>query len=179
MKPYFFEHTEWNAGYVTGWCFYQFPFELCRTSTEKHIAQLPELVNAGFQDSKDYWQVSFEYQDYKFTVDCHSHGATASFIAERVDCPDEVLLQVIGLFVVPIEITADALANIETDSGSERCSKVDDRSSRMFRWGIRGMSLVCAVCGIYGLANGDFPTFVGCLLGTVITLIASFSLDFR
>ena len=180
MTIYFLDNSDWSCDGASGRCFFQFPFAIFRPSTEKHVLLIDDLKNCKFEDLGDAWLLSFSYQGFDFFVDSHSHGTATSFIAVQSDCPDEILLQIIGLFSDPMIISAD----YEPSHPALLASPHVDFPERYFqnrysRWIMRAMAIALAAFAFYSFRNEQYENGMGSVVGSALIFAASFCSDFK
>lgn len=175
MTDHVLQHFEWSRYGATGRCFFEHPFALLRPSTEKHVSLIPELKHCQVRDHGDPWIVSFSFLNHDFFVDCHSHSGVTSFISVKPDCPDEVLLQVIDLFSIPMNIAAG-----HEPRGCDllKSPAPQNRRNACIRWALRIASVVSACIAIAGFFNGDYQSTAGFAAGTIFLGVVSFCSNF-
>lgn len=175
MDTYFLQNDEWSCNGVAGRCFFEFPFALFRPSTEKHIALINELKGAHFRDLSDLWILSFSYMGYDFFVDSHSHGTTTTFIVVQPECPDEILLQVIGVFSEPMKIAADYEP---TYSELLKSQAPENGKNLLLRWAMRIVATIFLCLAINCFFTGNHENAAGFGVGAIFLAVASFCTDF-
>ena len=174
MAAYFLQNNDWSRNGVAGRCFYEFPFGLFPTSTEKHVSLIDELEDANFRDLGDQWMLSFSYMNYNFFVDSHSHSTTTMFIVIQPECPDEILLQIIGIFSEPMKISAGYEPihpqSIESPAPS-------NRRNFLLRWSIRIVAFVFLWLAINCFFAGNHENTAGFGAVALFLTVVSFSSD--
>ena len=175
MATYFLQNDEWSCNGVVGRCFFEFPFALFRPSTEKHVSLIDELKGAHFRDSNDPWMLSFSYMGYDFFVDSHSHGTTTTFIVVQPECPDEILLQVIGIFSAPMQISADYEP---THSELVKSPSPENRKNLLLRWAMRILAIIFLCLAINCFFTGNHENAIAFGVGAIFLAVVSFSTDF-
>ena len=175
MANYFLQNEDWTCNGVAGRKFFEFPFDLLRPSTEKHVLLLDEIKDVQFRDSSDSWVLLFSYKAFSFCVDSHSHSTTTSFIVVQPECPDEVLLQVIGVFCQSMKIAADY-----EPTEAELVQSPAQENTRNFylRWGMRAVAILLFCLAISCLFNGNHENAVWLGAGTIFLTVVSFCADF-
>jgi hypothetical protein len=175
MANYFLQNNDWSCDSLSGRCFFEFPYALCRQSTEKHILLVDELKDPQFRDLSDPWIFSFSYMSYDFFVESNSHGTATTFIVTHPKCPDEILLQVIGIFSEPIKIA----------SGHEpirpelyKSPARENRRNFFLRWGIRIVAIALLGLAINSFFNGNHETGTGFVGSAIFLLVVSICADF-
>ena len=175
MAIYFLQDDDWSCDGVTGRRFFEFPFALFRASAEKHVSLIDDIKDAQFRDLDDPWILSFSYNGFDFLVDSHSHGTTTTFIVVQTECPDEILLQIIGIFVEPMKISAHYEPThpelIESPAS-------ENRRNHLIRWCIRIVAFIFFCLAINFFNNGNLENAAGLGGGTIFLLVVSFCVDF-
>ena len=116
---YFLENEDWATVGIDGRCFFQFPYDFEQSSTEKHVATIDELLDVQAQEHPDTWVLSFKYREHCFAIDSHYHSTTSSFIVSDPTCPDEILIQILGLFANPMKIASNDWEPTHTELKTE------------------------------------------------------------
>lgn len=178
MSTYFLQDTDWSNGSTTGRCFFEFPFALWPASTKQHVSLIDNFKNCQSEgdDDGDPWLLFFSYMGYDFVVDSHGHSTTTRFVVAQADCPDEILLQIIGLFSEPMKIAADY-----EPSRPDLLATPAPNYWQMFfvRWTIRIVGVALAFSAAYNFCGGQYKIAVPYLTGAVFLTVVSFCTDFR
>lgn len=175
MAIYFLQNNDWSCDGVAGRSFFEFPFDLFRLSTEKHISLIDDIKGAQFRDLRDSWIFSFSYKGYDFFIDSNSHGTTTTFIVAQPECPDEILLQIIGIFSEPMKISADYEP---TNPELIKSPAVENQRNLLLRWGMRIVAILFLFLATNCFFNGNIGNAVGFGAGTIFLAVVSFCADF-
>ncbi|QEG15216.1 hypothetical protein GmarT_10550 [Gimesia maris] len=62
-----------------------------RLNIESHSIDAPA-------DQSSIWHIRFEYHGFHFFVDTNHHGATSLFFVTEVNCPNDILLDLLRIF---------------------------------------------------------------------------------
>ena len=175
MATYFLQNSDWSSNGVSGRCFFEFPNALFRPSTEKHVSLIHELKDPQFRDLTDPWILSFSYMGHDFFVDSHSHGTTTTFIVAQPECPDEILLQVMGIFSEPMKI---ASGHEPTEPELDKSPARENRRNVFVRWGMRFVAIALFCLAISCFFNGNHENGIGYVGSAIFLIVVSFCSDF-